>query len=134
MRWLFSKLKIWLIQAGKICPREPQMHKKQSVVFLYLEIWLLYWWTILSKERFKTPCLGTLVGTEKMIHQKAMMFSQTFSGVKHGSSFSTREASRKPTRNDVKNQRGELLNTRLTQKHSSGWVTFKCQKYLWIFP
>ena len=31
----------------------------------------------------------------------------------------------------MKAQRGELTNTRLTQKHGSGWVTIKYQNTLW---
>ena len=70
---------------------------------------------------------------------------QNFSGVRPSSKLSTEEIRKptgdttKPTGEDKKIQRGELMNilhwldntyTWFTLKHINGWVTFKCQKIL----
>ena len=64
--------------------------------------------------------------------------SQNFSGVRSSSKFSTGETT-KPTGDDMKIQRDELINTLLwlknihtwfTQKHINGWLAFNCQNIL----
>ena len=62
---------------------------------------------------------------------------QNFSGVRPSSKFSNGDIT-KPTGDDMKIQRGELINiliwlknryTWFNQKHINGWVTFKCISY-----
>ena len=64
---------------------------------------------------------------------------QKFSRLRPKSKFYTRET-RKPTGDDIKNQRVELTNILhwrkntyawLTQNKRNGWVTFQCKKTLW---
>ena len=84
----------------------------------------------------KTPCLSTPVGTAWLTAENAKF--QNFSEVRPRSKFSTGDTT-KPTGDDMKIQRGELVNillwlkniyTWFTQKNINGWVTFKCQKIL----
>ena len=84
----------------------------------------------------KTPCLSTPVGTVWLTAENAKF--QNFSEVRPSSKFSTGETT-KPTGDDMKIQRDELINTLLwlknihtwfTQKHINGWLAFNCQNIL----
>ena len=92
-----------------------------------------------------TPCRITPVGTAWL--KRKMPNVQNFSGVRPSSNFSPREIRKptgdttKPTGEDMKIQRVELMkillwvkkiHTWFSLKHINGWVTFKCQKILQI--
>ena len=100
--------------------------------------------TFLDVSSF-TPYRITPVGTAWL--KGKMPNVQNFSGVRPSSKFSPREIRKptgdttKPTGEDMKIQRGELMkillwvksiHTWFSLKHINGWVTFKCQKILQI--
>ena len=110
-----------------------------------LEVTLLF----LTKQIIGTNCcLNTLSqypGGDSLTHRGKKRNFQNFSMVRPSSKFSigeirkSTEETMKPTGEDMKTQRGELVNILLwlkniytwsTRKHLNDWVTFMCQKIL----